>query len=157
MKNNNKKQITNNKQAGLALADLIMYLVGVAALTVVALAMFGDTKGKISHSGVKEEVSVFFPVAVQSCLNRTRNDLSGCTAAKITTVSISPLSSTTTACGDTWSVVASAASVVLTYPLDGCIDNDSFGGELETELTALHKISAAYSESTDDLSVTYSR
>ena len=147
----------NNKQKGFSLIELILALAIISVLAVVVYNMGASSSGSIAHSQVKEETKAFFPIAVKNCLSRVRGDLSGCTASKIQTISISPLTSTTTPCGDTWSVTSTAPSIVVVYPLDQCIDNDSFGADLATDLSVFHKISAVYDNSTNDLTITYNR
>jgi len=149
-----------NKQAGIALLDVVLALVVVGIVVGVIYNMGASAKLSVAQKQVKEETKGFFPVAISNCLSRTRGDLSSCNAATIITRSISPLVSTTTPCGDTWSAVATAPSVVVTYPIDQCGDNadrDAFGVALAADLNPEVKINASYSSSSNDLTITYLR
>ncbi len=152
-----RKQKQTMIQRGFSLIEVIIVLAAVAVLATVVYNMGDSARGATAHAQVREETKGFFTTGVRNCLTRVRGDLSTCNAARLTTVSISPLTSTATPCGDTWSAVATAPSVVVTYPLDECVDNDSFGTDLATDLSILHKVTATYDTTTDDLIITYSR
>ena len=150
----------NNKQSGIALLDVVVALVIVGIIISVVYSVSTSAKSSLSQKQVTEEVKGFFPVAVGNCLSRKRGDLSHCDTATIITASISPLSSTATPCGDVWSAVATAPSIVVTYPLDQCganTDRDAFGASLAADLNPEVKINASYDAASDELTITYLR
>jgi type II secretory pathway pseudopilin PulG len=149
--NANTNPNTLKKQGGYTLVELGLVLIVILILGGVIYASFTALYNSAKDQQVEKEI-LQFNLALHRCLDRDRESLSTCTNDKI--ILYSGLTSTSTACGDTWSAAASANNVAFTYPLTKCEDSDGLGASLENKINKLPKVSAVYTTGTNSLVVT---
>lgn len=136
----------SNKQGGFTIFEIGLALVVAIVLGFGVYAGFTATFDSAKERQVGTELSSF-TLAVHRCLARNSSDLSGCDETSI--VALSSLDKgKIAACGDKWSIAATKATVVLTYPIGGCSDSDGLGNGLVVKLDLLPNIGAVYT-STD--------
>ncbi len=142
MKNSNKNKNGNTlkKQGGYTLVELSLVLIVILLLGGGIFSSFTALYNSAKDQQVEEEV-LQFGVALQRCVSRDSTSLAICDEAKIQLYS--GLTSTTTACGDTWSAVTARKDVTITYPLSKCEDFDSLGDSLAIKMN-LPNASASY-------------
>ena len=143
---------TIKKQSGYTLVELGLVLIVILILGGVIYASFTALYNSAKDQQVETEI-LQFNLALHRCLDRDRTSLSACNEAKIQLYS--GLTSTTTACGDTWSATPAANNVVFTYPLGRCEDSDGLGASLESKINQLPNVSATYA--TNNLVITGTR
>jgi type II secretory pathway pseudopilin PulG len=129
------------KQGGYTLVELGLVLIVILILGGVIYASFTALYNSAKDQAVETEI-LQFNLALHRCLDRDRTSLSACDGDKI--LLYSGLTSTTTACGDTWSAAPAVDNVVFTYPLTKCEDSDGLGASLERKIDQLPNVSAAY-------------
>jgi type II secretory pathway pseudopilin PulG len=143
---------TLKKQGGYTLVELGLVLIVILILGGVIYASFTALYNSAKDQEVEKEI-LQFNLALHRCLDRDRTSLSTCSEAKIQLYS--GLTSTTTACGDTWSAAPAADNVAFTYPLGRCEDSDGLGASLAQKINQLPNVSATYA--TNNLVVTGTR
>ena len=132
---------TLKKQGGYTLVELGLVLIVILILGGVIYASFTAIYNSAKDQQVEKEI-LQFNLALHRCLDRDRTSLTDCNENKIKLYS--GLTSTTTACGDTWSATSAADNVAFTYPLGSCEDSDGLGASLESKINELPNVSAAY-------------
>lgn len=143
---------TLKKQGGYTLVELGLVLIVILILGGVIYASFTALYNSAKDQAVETEI-LQFNLALHRCLDRDRTSLSACNNDKI--ILYSGLTSTSTACGDTWSAAASANNVAFTYPLSSCEDPDGLGASLASKIDPLPNVSATYA--TNNLVITGTR
>jgi type II secretory pathway pseudopilin PulG len=143
---------TLKKQGGYTLVELGLVLIVILILGGVIYASFTALYNSAKDQAVETEI-LQFNLALHRCLDRDRTTLDNCTEAKIQLYS--GLTSTTTACGDTWSATPTINDVVFTYPLSSCEDSDGLGDSLVKKIDLLPNVSATYA--TNNLVITGKR
>jgi len=155
---NSKTMHKNKKQSGFSIVELSIVLAIIAAA--VAVILFSGSKmfGEAKKTAVLNDTAVAIPAAISICSSIHRGDLSSCN--KDSLMRKAPTLETETACGDSWTIVASSTKVVLTYPLDSCESKDNIGNEVVEYVKELPRIDAtntSYTSSSSDLKITYLR
>jgi Tfp pilus assembly protein PilE len=150
--NANTNPNTLKKQDGYTLVELGLVLIVILILGGVIYASFTALYNSAKDQQVETEI-LQFNLALHRCISRNNLDLSTCTNDKI--ILYSGLTSTSTACGDTWSAAASADNVAFTYPLTSCEDSNGLGDSLAQKINQLPKVSATYA--TNNLVITGTR
>ena len=140
------------KQGGYTLVELGLVLIVILILGGVIYASFTALYNSAKDQQVETEI-LQFNLALHRCLDRNNANLSACNNDKI--ILYSGLTSTSTACGDTWSAAASVDNVAFTYPLTSCEDSQGLGDSLAQKINQLPKVSATYA--TNNLVVTGTR
>jgi prepilin-type N-terminal cleavage/methylation domain-containing protein len=143
-------------QKGFSLIELSMVISVIALLLIAANFAFNSVKDNLNVQEVTEALEFHFVTAAQQCQNRRGNrDLTSCdTVAGI--VAVSPLASSVTPFGDTWSVgtiTAVGNPMVITYPLASAPDALALAGDLVNKLSIINGINATLATTT--LTVTY--
>jgi prepilin-type N-terminal cleavage/methylation domain-containing protein len=143
-------------QKGFSLIELSMVIAVIALLLIAANFAFNSVKDNLNRQEVTEALEFHFRTAAQQCQNRRGNrDLTTCdTTAAI--LAVSPLASTTTPFGATWSVSTITAignPMIIAYSLTGAPDIAAFGADLATKLSAINGVTATFA--TPTLTVTY--
>lgn len=141
----------NSKQAGYTLVELGLVLIIILILGGVVYAAFTAIYNSAKDQQVEKEV-LQFNLALHRCLDRDPSSLSLCGDDKVQLYS--GLTSTTTACGDTWSAAPTQDSVVFNYPLSSCEDSDGLGASLESKINQLPNVGALYGASSQELVIT---
>lgn len=154
-KHNNTRPNTSpntiNKQAGYTLVELGLVLIVILILGGVIYASFTALYNSAKDQQVEQEV-LQFNLALHRCLDRDPSSLSLCGDDKVQLYS--GLTSTTTACGDTWSAVPTTDNVAFTYPLSSCEDSQGLGDSLVLKIDKLPNVGAVYSAGTQELVIT---
>jgi type II secretory pathway pseudopilin PulG len=140
------------KQGGYTLVELGLVLIVILILGGVIYASFTALYNSAKDQAVETEI-LQFNLALHRCISRNNLDLSTCNNNKI--ILYSGLTSTTTACGDTWSATPTINDVVFTYPLNSCEDSDGLGDSLVKKIDLLPNVFATYT--TNNLVITGKR
>jgi len=145
---------TINKQAGYTLVELGLVLIIMLILGGVIYASFTALYNSTKDQQVETEI-LQFNLALHRCLDRDPSSLNTCNGDKIQLYS--GLTSTTTACGDSWSATPNQDNVAFNYPLASCEDSDGLGSSLEQKINQLPNVDAVYSVGTKELVITGKR
>jgi prepilin-type N-terminal cleavage/methylation domain-containing protein len=150
------KMINNKKikQQGFSLVELMIVLAIISTLTIIVLVAGG--KMFSSKQEIITDTAIAIPSAVSVCAKLHRGDLTTCNKSSLMR-KVQTLEEKT-ACGDTWTIAASATEVVLTYPLTSCSDADDIGSEVIEYVKELPRISTDISKTkyvSKSLQITY--
>ncbi len=154
--NNLKTTNNNKKEGGFSIIELVMVLAIIAAATAVILFAGSKMFGQAKKTQVINDTAVAIPSAISICSSIHRGVLSSCNKDSLRRKSQTLES--TTACGDIWTVVATATKVVLTYPLDSCESKNDIGNEVVEYVKELPRIDTTntnYTASSSDIKITY--